>query len=106
MLTMNSPLRRLIPIALLAAAWPALASGSDVVGENLLWLAIIILAARLFAPLTQRIGFPAVLGELLLGVVLALSSRTRRMAQEPVSIDLDVFAPGGARAISLFFGER
>ena len=34
------------------------------------WLAIIILAARLFAPLAQRIGFPAVLGELLLGVVL------------------------------------
>ena len=63
-------LRRLVPLALLAAAWPVFASGSDVVGENLLWLAIIILAARLFAPLAQRIGFPAVLGELLLGVVL------------------------------------
>ena len=62
--------RRLIPLALLAAAWPVFASGSDVVGENLLWLAIIILAARLFAPLAQRIGFPAVLGELLLGVAL------------------------------------
>ncbi len=62
--------RRLLPIALLAAAWPVLAAGSDVVGENLLWLSIIILAARLFAPLAQRIGFPAVLGELLLGVVL------------------------------------
>ncbi len=42
----------------------------------------------------------------LLGVVLALSARTRRMVQEPVAIDLDVFAPGGARAVSLFFGER
>ena len=63
-------LRRLVPLALLVAAWPALASGSDVVGENLLWLALIILSARLFAPLAQRIGFPAVLGELLLGVVL------------------------------------
>ncbi len=51
-------------------ALPALAAGSDVVGENLLWLAIIILAARLFSPLAQRIGFPAVLGELLLGVAL------------------------------------
>lgn len=48
----------------------AMAAGSGVVGENLLWLAIILMAARLFAPLTQRIGFPAVLGELLLGVVL------------------------------------
>ncbi len=67
---MPSTLRRLVPLALLAAAWPVFASGSDAVGENLLWLAIIILAARLFAPLAQRIGFPAVLGELLLGVVL------------------------------------
>jgi len=41
----------------------------------------------------------------LLGVVLALSSRTRRMVQEPVSIDLDVFAPGGARAIRLTLGR-
>lgn len=48
-------------------AW---ASGAGVVGENLLWLAIILMAARLFAPLTERIGFPAVLGELLLGVLL------------------------------------
>lgn len=41
----------------------------------------------------------------LLGVVLALSSRTRRMVQEPVAIDLDVFAPGGARAIVLTLGR-
>jgi Kef-type K+ transport system membrane component KefB len=63
-------IRRLLPLALLAAAWPALAAGSGVIGENLLWLVIIILAARLFAPLAERVGFPAVLGELLLGVVL------------------------------------
>ena len=67
---MTATFRRLLPIALLAAAWPAFAAGSDVVGENLLWLAIILLAARLFAPLAQKVGFPAVLGELLLGVVL------------------------------------
>ena len=42
----------------------------------------------------------------LLGVVLAMSSRTRRMVQDPVSIDLDVFAPGGARAVQLMLGER
>ncbi|MFD2649533.1 hypothetical protein ACFSX5_17240 [Devosia albogilva] len=42
----------------------------------------------------------------LLGVVLALSARTRRMVQEPVRIDLDVFAPGGRRAIRLTIGER
>lgn len=48
---------------------PAWAAGG-VVGENLLWLALILMAARLFAPLAQRVGFPAVLGELLLGVAL------------------------------------
>ncbi|HLV83418.1 MULTISPECIES: hypothetical protein [Devosia] len=41
----------------------------------------------------------------LLGVVLAVSARTRRMVQEPVSVDIDVFAPGGARAIRLNLGE-
>lgn len=62
--------RQLLLPALLLASLPAFAAASDVVGENLLWLALILLAARLFAPLAQRIGFPAVLGELLLGVVL------------------------------------
>ena len=61
---------RLALLGLILLPLSALAAGSDVVGENLLWLAIIILAARLFAPLAQKIGFPAVLGELLLGVVL------------------------------------
>jgi hypothetical protein len=42
----------------------------------------------------------------LLGVVLALSARTRRMVQDPVTIDIDVFAPGGGRAVDLIFGNR
>lgn len=57
------------PLLLFAWADPALAAGG-VVGEDLLWLAMILMAARLFAPLAQGVGFPAVLGELLLGVVL------------------------------------
>jgi Kef-type K+ transport system membrane component KefB len=61
---------RLALLGLIVLPLSAFAAGSDVVGENLLWLAIILLAARLFAPLAQKIGFPAVLGELLLGVVL------------------------------------
>ncbi|MDO8346588.1 MAG: cation:proton antiporter [Rugosibacter sp.] len=52
-----------------ASAFAAGAASSPV-GENLLWLALILMSARLFAPLAQRIGFPAVLGELLLGVAL------------------------------------
>jgi hypothetical protein len=42
----------------------------------------------------------------LLGVVLALSARTRRMVQEPAHVEIDVFAPGGARALTLSFGDR
>jgi hypothetical protein len=42
----------------------------------------------------------------LMNVVLTLSARTRRMVQEPVNIDIDVFAPGGKRAIKLTLGER
>lgn len=55
---------------LLVMPLPALAGSAGAVGENLLWLAIILMAARLFAPLAARVGFPAVLGELLLGVAL------------------------------------
>ena len=55
---------------LLLAPGVAHAAGAGAVGENLLWLALILLSARLFAPLAQRLGFPAVLGELLLGVLL------------------------------------
>ena len=42
----------------------------------------------------------------LLGVVLAMSARTRRMVQEPSRVDIDVFAPGGARAVRMSFGDR
>lgn len=35
----------------------------------------------------------------LLGVVLALSARTRRMVMPRVAIELDVFSPAGDRAV-------
>jgi hypothetical protein len=42
----------------------------------------------------------------LLGAVLALSARTRRMVMPKVEVDLDVFAPGGRRAVRIFFGRN
>jgi len=42
----------------------------------------------------------------LLGVVMAMSARTRRMVQDPVNVDIYVFAPGGARALKLNVGDR
>ena len=41
----------------------------------------------------------------LLAVVMALSARTRRMAQDPVSVEIDVFAPGGKRALRMVLGQ-
>jgi hypothetical protein len=42
----------------------------------------------------------------LLGVVLTLSARTRRMVMPQVAIDLDVFAPNGARAVRVLRSAR
>ena len=42
----------------------------------------------------------------LLGVVLALSARTRRMVMPHVEIDLDVFAPNGTRAVKVILPHR
>ena len=42
----------------------------------------------------------------LLGVVLALSARTRRVVMPKVSIDLDVFSPGGGRAVRLILPRQ
>ena len=41
----------------------------------------------------------------LLGVVLTLSARTRRMIMPKVEIDLDVFGPGGHRAARIMLPE-
>jgi hypothetical protein len=58
------------------------------------------LAARL-SPRQQRRS----VGELL-GAVLALSARTRRMVLPRVAIELDVYAPGGKRAVEVCFELR
>ncbi|MCB9993990.1 MAG: hypothetical protein H6873_10075 [Hyphomicrobiaceae bacterium] len=55
-------------------------------------------AAEPAQPSGKRIGD-------LLGTVLALSARTRRMVQPRATVELDVFAPGGRRAIHIFQGE-
>ena len=41
----------------------------------------------------------------LLGVVLTLSARTRRMIMPKVDIDLDVFMPGGQRAVRIMLSN-
>jgi hypothetical protein len=41
-----------------------------------------------------------------LGAVLALSARTRRMLMPRVGIDLDVFTPDGSRAVRVVLPQR
>jgi len=41
----------------------------------------------------------------LLSVVLTLSARTRRMIMPQVEVDLDVFGPGGHRAVRIMLPE-
>jgi len=42
----------------------------------------------------------------LLGAVLALSARTRRMLMPAVEIELDVFSPNGGRAVRVTLPRR
>lgn len=42
----------------------------------------------------------------LLGAVLALSARARRMVMPRVQIDIDVFSPGGKRAVRITMGRN
>lgn len=84
----------------------ALVELANFVGQSSLLSDDMAVRNRALRGITQRmLPRKRGVGELL-GVVLALSARTRRMVQEPVTIDLDVFAPGGARAIRLTLGRK
>lgn len=80
--------------ACLLAAWPLAAAvqehGADVGGHGaattLLWLALLLLAAKL-SGLVERFGQPSVLGELLIGVVLGNLTLVGIGVFEPVTAD-------------------
>lgn len=61
--------------------------------------ALTALATRL-APRTQRRS----VGELL-GTVLALSARSRRLVLSPVEVQVEVYGPDGRRAVELSLGD-
>jgi Kef-type K+ transport system membrane component KefB len=87
------PLRELglvAAVAAMLAASPAFASSGahdDPVARLALWLALILFAAKLGADLAARIGQPAVLGELVAGVILGNLSLTGFAALEPMKTD-------------------
>jgi Kef-type K+ transport system membrane component KefB len=99
----RSPRRPLVAVALAAAflacgALPALASGEgahvDPIGAVALALAVVLLAAKLFGDLAMRVGQPAVLGELVAGVVLGNVAHLGVHVFEPLRADpaLDLLA--------------
>ena len=86
-------------VAMLAA--PALAADlgahADPVARVALWLVVILLAAMLGGDLAVRIGQPAVLGELVAGVLLGNLTLLGIAALEPIGSDpfVDMFARVG-----------
>ncbi len=111
-MTVNSVLRRALParrsikVAFLFATvlktiLPVYAAGeeghADPVAPLALWLVVILLAAKLGGDLMVRIGQPAVLGELVIGVVLGNLALVGFPSFEPIKTDafVDMFARVG-----------
>jgi Kef-type K+ transport system membrane component KefB len=82
----------LVPLPL--AAQEAHASGGHGGGATLLWIAIILVAAKI-SGLVERVGQPAVLGELVVGVILG----------NLVLAGIGVFEPAKADPILRFLAE-
>jgi Kef-type K+ transport system membrane component KefB len=96
----------LAAVAVLFAASPASASSSaasDPIAQVALWLAVILFTAKLGADLAARLGQPAVLGELVIGVILGNLSLTGFAVLEPMKTDpsLDMLSRLGV-ALLLF----
>ena len=83
----------------------ALTELASFIGRSALANPDMVARNRVLAGMGDRMMKKRSVGDLL-GVVLTLSARTRRMVQPPVSIDIDVFAPGGKRALRMSLGDR
>lgn len=91
---------RFLALALAIGTTPSLAGGSghgDPAAPVILALAIILVAAKLGGDLAVRISQPAVLGELLMGVVLGNVSLLGLQVFEPIATDpfIDMFSRVG-----------
>jgi Kef-type K+ transport system membrane component KefB len=92
--------RRLLGLTVAIVTVPALAEGSghgDPAAPVILALAVILVAAKFGGDLATRIGQPAVLGELLMGVVLGNVSLLGLSIFEPISTNtfIDMFSRVG-----------
>ncbi|MDI1451467.1 cation:proton antiporter [Polyangium sp. 6x1] len=94
---MEHPLRKGLLVAVLfGALLPSIAFGSDggahadPIGTVVLYLAVILAAAKLGGDLAVRVGQPAVLGELLAGVLLGNLGALGFTALEPMKTDASI----------------
>jgi Kef-type K+ transport system membrane component KefB len=94
MIRLFLPLAAFLALAAPLVAREGHASGGHGGGTTLLWIAVLLVAAKL-SGLIERLGQPAVLGELLVGVVLG----------NLVLLGLDVFEPAKADPILRFLAE-
>lgn len=95
-------------LASFVAAGPIVASGpepvhADPISQLVLWLAVILVAAKLGGDLAARIGQPAVLGELLFGVLLGNLGLAGVTALEPMKTDPAVAMLAGLGVLILLF---
>lgn len=82
-------------LAFAGTLWASEGAGhTDPSAHIVLWLAVILLSAQLGGDLAVRLGQPAVLGELLVGVVLGNLSLAGVAWLEPLKVDpsIDLFA--------------
>lgn len=91
---------RLLALAFAVATVPALAEGSghsDPAAPVVLALAVILVAAKFGGDLAMRVGQPAVLGELLVGVLLGNASLLGLTIFEPIATNtfIDMFSRVG-----------
>lgn len=85
---MTRPLRFFAPLFVLGALLPhtALAAGTNSTTLNLLWIAVLLLLAKL-SSLVEKIGQPAVVGELLAGILVGNLVLVGFGAMEPAKSD-------------------
>jgi Kef-type K+ transport system membrane component KefB len=93
-------------LGLLYLVWLALpsahAGGAVAAGQTFLWLAILLVAARL-AVLVEHVGMPAVLGELLVGVLLGNLSLAGVTVFEQIETDPIIFVLAELGVVILLF---
>ncbi|MFA5831688.1 MAG: cation:proton antiporter [Candidatus Paceibacterota bacterium] len=73
------------------AVWASEAAGAaDTFAISLLWIAVILMAAKIFGSLAEKMGQSSVLGELIIGVILGNAVLLGLTVFEPIKLDPNI----------------